>query len=854
MMSVSAMSGGQGNYYAGLAQEDYYLEGGEPPGLWMGEGAKRLGLSGKIDKKEFLELFDGRHNGEKLVQNADKENHRPGWDLTFSAPKTVSTAWSQADRETALEIQAAHLSAVEKAVQYLEQNALFTRRGKGGKELEFCEGVVATFEHGTSRAQDPQLHTHALLLNVGVREDGKTASLETSGIYIHKMAAGVLYRAELAYQLERRLGLFAELRAKDSCFDIQGVSNRLADTFSKRRHEIEEALSKKGVHSARAAEIAALDTRGVKGHIAREELFEKWQAAGKEHGWSREHLAALMQGPQPKHDRTTDLQASCLQAIEKITQQKAYFTERDVVRHVAEAAQTMGAGADAVLKQVKGHLENSREIVLIGTRFKEGVFSTKSMLQMEKDLMKLAKEGAGGRWNGVSDSVLNSVNKARPTMKMEQKEALRHITQKTGTVVSVIGMAGTGKTFMLDATREALEASGYRVIGAALAGKAAEGLQEGSGIKSSTIASLFKRLEKGYEKLDAKTVLVLDEAGMVGTRQMHELMTQTRKAGAKLVLMGDEKQLQPIEAGGPFGAISREIGTAKLTDIVRQREKWQRQAVKDFAAGEATKALTEFAKRGFVTVAKDREEARESLVTAWKKKGLEQPENNLIVAATNADAKALNRKIQELRLEKQGKEGPMTMIDGEKFFAGDRILFTRNSSAVGVKNGTLGTILSVNHNKVTVALDNGKKLSFSTESYGHAKLGYAVTTHKAQGATVENVFILTDESMQHRELTYVQASRAKNEARFFTTEVEAGEKLKELAASMQRSQEKLMALDFGKTRKAQAPEEEQKQKPDHDREIDPDLLAIQQLWQRTILQREQDRAAQEKHLYQEIER
>lgn len=885
MMSVASMSAGQGGYYAGLAQEDYYLKGGEPPGLWMGEGAKKLGLFGTVNKAQFLELFDGFKDGEKLVQNAGKENHRPGWDLTFSAPKTVSTAWSQADLETQLEIQAAHLTAVEKAIEYLEQNALWTRRGKGGVELESCQGVVATFEHGTSRAQDPQLHTHALLLNIGVREDGKTSTLETRAVFLAKMTAGALYRSELAYQLERRLGLFAEPRTKDTSFDLKGVSKELAETFSTRRKEILAALEAKGLTSSKAAEVAALDTRSVKGHISREELFEKCRAVGKEHGWSREELNALMKGPQKERAHGDDLKKACVQATDKITQQSAYFTARDLLRRVAEGSQTLATGAQAVQTAVAEHLKDHEQIVRIGHRHKEAVYSTREMVALEKDLMKMAKEGASGPWGRVSERTLEAINSERPTMKPEQWGALRHITQKTGSVCSVTGMAGTGKTFMLAAAREALEASGYRVLGAALAGKAAAGLQEGANIKSYTIARVLRDLNNpelsliGHSNpfwkapdwsplskvrlptidphrkgltLDEKTVLVIDEAGMVGTRQMHQLMTHVQKAGSKLVLVGDEKQLQPIDAGGPFGAISREIGTAKLTDIVRQREKWQRQAVKDFANGEATKGLEAYARRGFVSVATHQEAARKALLDAWQKKGLEAPEKNLIVAATNADAKALNQKIQALRLEKEGPaDRAKVRIDGQDFFGGDRILFTRNSQPIGVKNGTLGTILSVGH-KVTVTLDNGEKQTFSPKQYEHVKLGYAVTTHKAQGATVDNVFILTNEAMQDRQLTYVQASRARDNARFFTTEAEAGDKLKDLAATMARSHEKVLAIEFNKSqdRPTATPQPHHQpvlasQLPQEPHKLDHDLEAIIQ--QRSQRKQDREQAQEQTH-------
>lgn len=789
------MSGGQGAYYAGLAREDYYLAGGEPRGLWLGTGAGRVGLNGEVRNDEFLEIFDGFHRGERLVQNAGKENHRPGWDLTFSAPKSVSVAWSQADPEIALEIRAAQLSAVESAIGYLQENALWTRRGRGGVELERCSVVVAAFEHGTSRAQDPQLHTHALLLNVGVREDGGTGALETQSLYDHKMAAGAVYRAELARQLERRLGLVAE--REGSWFELRGVPEALVQEFSKRRREIEETLAEKGLKSARAAEFAALDTREMKAHIGRAELSERWRAVGKEHAWSTPELVALAQGQQPQRDYGPRLRDVCAQANQKLTEKNSYFRERELVRFVSEEAQTMAAGADAVLKQVKHHLETSPEIVRLGKRNGEVVFTTKEMLSLERQLMTDVRAGRDREWHRVSEDTLSGILQERPSIKDEQARALRHITQGSGSMASVTGMAGTGKTFLLEAAHAAWQREGRRVFGAALSGKAAQGLEEGTVIPSFTIAGLMKRLENGAESLDQNTVLVVDEAGMVGTRQMKRLVDACGRAQAKLVLVGDEKQLQAIEAGGAFASISRELGTATLSDIVRQREAWQRESVRGFAAGNARDALAAYAERGLVSVAADKRGAQTELLTAWEKSGLTNPKGNLILAATNLEATALNRRIQELRAREGFLKEAAVEIAAERFHEGDRMLFTRNSRALGVKNGTLATVAQVNVRlgQVTVELDNGELRQFSGRQYQHVRLGYAVTTHKAQGMTAENVFILTSETMQDRELSYVQASRGRGETRFFTTETEAGEALAHLARRMANARQKELALE-----------------------------------------------------------
>lgn len=795
MLSIGSMSGGQGNYYAGLAREDYYTNGGEPPGTWFGKGAEKLGLSGQVKTEEFLEVFSGFKDGERLVQSAGKDNHRPGWDLTFSAPKSVSTAWSQAGKETGLEIRASHLSAVEKALEYVQDNAAWTRRGKAGCELERCDVVFASFEHGTSRAQDPQLHSHALLLNIAVREDGSTGTLETKAVYDLKMAAGAIYRAELTRQLQQRLGF--EFEREKSWFEVKGVSKELAEEFSKRRREIEEALASKGFSSSRAAEIAAFETRGKKAHVGREELFRQWRAVGKEMGWSEEQLSEITKEHQPARDLGRGMKAVAAEAVAQITGQNSYFTERELVRRTAEESQTIGAGADAVIKAAKDLLADSKEIVRLGMRFNEPIYTTKEMLEVEKSLLKKVQEANERKWFSVKDDVLKNVQSGL-TLSEEQAHALKTITRDSASIAAVVGIAGSGKTTLLKAAREAWEQSGFEVQGTSLGGKAARGLQEEAGIKSTTIAKILIDLGRGVRRFDEKTILVVDEAGMVGTRQMNSLVEAVTKDGAKLVLVGDPRQLQPIDAGGPFASIAERVKTATLTHIIRQREDWQKETVRDFSEGKSRAALAEYAKRGLVHVEKDRDGARKELLSLWKEEGTERPNKNLIVTATNLDAHALNREAQRLRAEGNFLRGDAAEVGGTKFYSGDRVLFTKRSVAMGVENGSLGTVKDVSKHlgKLTVTMDSGEEKTFSTKNYDSLKLGYAVTTHKGQGMTAENVFILTSETgMQDRELSYVQASRARGVTRFFATEAECGDNLSQLAKKMERSHRKELAVD-----------------------------------------------------------
>jgi conjugative relaxase-like TrwC/TraI family protein len=263
-------------YYSSLATEDYYLDGGEPPGVWLGSGAEALGLSGKVDHEEFHHLFQGYSpDGTKaLVKNAGTEGYiiidkngqectvyrKPGWDFTFSAPKSVSVAWSVSEYHVRHSIEQAHTNAIQKAMSYVEGVASFTRTGEGGQKLEQAGLVIAAFEHGTSRKQDPQLHTHAVVLNVSTRAEGGTGALVSYPFYTHKMATGALYRAFLAEGLER-IGF--QIERDNSSFAIRGIPEALVEEQSKRRQDILSRLEELGLKSPKAAAIAAVDTREV---------------------------------------------------------------------------------------------------------------------------------------------------------------------------------------------------------------------------------------------------------------------------------------------------------------------------------------------------------------------------------------------------------------------------------------------------------------------------------------------------------------------------------------------------------------------------------------------------------------
>ena len=448
-------------------------------------------------------------------------------------------------------------------------------------------------------------------------------------------------------------------------------------------------------------------------------------------------------------------------ALDAITHSQATFTTRDLAKFVHRHSDDKDQ-FDRVMAAVRG----SPELVTLGKDGRgEQRFTSREMLgtelRLEQETDRIAGRIEHGLPTAASDRVMANAARNGLHLGPEQESALRHVVQGRDLGV-IVGYAGTGKSTTLGLAREAWEQAGYHVHGAALSGIAAENLENGSGISSRTLASLERQWAQGRDLLTNRDVLVIDEAGMIGTRQMERIVREAEKRGAKLVLAGDPEQLQAIEAGAAFRSITERYGHVEITDILRQREDWQRDATRQLATGRTAEAIHAYAERGAVHVVETREAARAGLVERWNRDRVATPDaSRIILAHINDDVRSLNE-LARHRLRDVGALGADVEVEtlrGQRSFAaGDRVMFLRNERGLGVKNGSLGRVDSITAARMAVMLDDGRAVAFDIKDYAHIDHGYAATVHKAQGMTVDRVHILATPGLDHH-AAYVALSR-----------------------------------------------------------------------------------------------
>ena len=490
------------------------------------------------------------------------------------------------------------------------------------------------------------------------------------------------------------------------------------------------------------------------------------------------------------------------QVLTLITGEKSVFDRRDVARTLHryindDVQEFQSAFAKVMASPALVELQPERADPATG-EIELARYSTREMVDIESAMAEQAVRMAHARSHGVDrhhvdralerqDAAIQaSAGDSSARLSDEQRRAIEHITGPER-IAAVVGYAGAGKSTMLAAAREAWEAEGYTVHGAALSGKAAEGLEESSGIQSRTLASWSRGWENDRGTLGRGDVFVIDEAGMVGSRQLARFVGEAEARGAKIVLVGDHEQLQAIGAGAPFRAIAEEIGHAELSEIRRQRVDWQREASVDFATHRTAEGLAAYQEHGNISFAETGEDARGEIVRDYLADRDERPEGSRVAMAhRRADVRAVNDEIRSALQERgelaKGEDaGELTFQtnDGKRSFApGDRIVFLENNRDLGVKNGMLGTVEAVEPGRLTARLDgaarsweDARSVSISTNDYQAIDHGYATTIHKNQGATVDRAYVMASGTMD-RHLTYVAMTRHRDGVQLYAAQDE----------------------------------------------------------------------------------
>ena len=908
MLSIGALSSAaQGaSYY----ERDGYYAKDDPEhrdaSAWAGKGAEELGLKGPVNADTFRAVLEGRvpDGSDTRLGRRGKDGsieHRPGRDLTFSAPKSVSiAALVGGDRR----IVEAHDRAVAATLAWVERNAAETRMkdpetGKmarvGGQKI-----VAATFRHDTSRNLDPQLHTHAVLANMVKGENGKWRSMSNEGLYARQKLIGMLYRNELAASLSR-LGYAVEKSHADGRFEIAGVSRETVEAFSTRRAQIEAAMNERGLGATgdnpRLAERAALMTRAGKRDIDRGELRGVWQRQAADLGLDARGLVADAMdragGPEVRPAAVIENAAggdgitgrssnepepppspaapAVAWAMAHLSEREAVFSRSDLL--AAALAHGPGKATIGEAEREVAALEKAGALHAVNLPGAEDSLATEKTVGEEREAIASMLEGQG-RGEALMRGWIVQGRLSRGPLTAGQKDAVKLILSAKDRVVGVQGYAGTGKTTMLNRARALAEKKEWRMIGLAPSASAAQTLASEAGIEAETLQRFLARnagvaegrlTEEGARAMRAafeKTILVVDEGSLASTVQARDLLKIANEIRIpRVVLVGDAKQLDAVDAGKPFAQLQAAgMQTTTMDEIVRQRDPLLKEAVEASLKGDIE---TAFQKLGDNVAEVKPDNIAGAVAARWLALSPEARENTGIMAPshdlrqainaivrdnlaregrihgpavqadrlvskgyTNAekalagnyavgDVVVFHRPYKRLGVEKGserrvagvdhkarevilegGEDGSVRWKPGEiagrkggsevyraepiDLRAGDRVRWTRNHDGLGIVNSASAAVEAVARNRVTFALEDGRKLELGRHDpqLRHLDHAWASTVHAFQGRTVDNVIAAMQ--ARHKHITtqksfYVEISRARDRAELVT---DSAEKLK----------------------------------------------------------------------------
>jgi conjugative relaxase-like TrwC/TraI family protein len=780
MLSIGKLGAGQERYYldkVAEGAEDYYSGEGEAKGQWKGDAARELGLEGAVAPDQLPAMLTGHSpaSGERLgLRAVGGRGAVPGFDLTFSVPKSASLLWALGDREASAAVTAALDRSVDAALGYLEREACLTRRGADAEMVRGQGFLAAAYRHRTSRAGDPQLHVHTLIANATRGADGKWTRLHHPTIYHHAKTAGYLFEAHFRFELTQALGVRWQ-EARNGIAEIEGFEDAHLREFSTRRKEILKATGPDA--SARSRQVATLATRsGKEEGVTLPTLRERWQAKAEEIGLSDWMLAGVI----GREEGPTWLLA--FEQIESaITAHASHFDRRDVVQAVAAAFQ--GGAPVGDVEAVADSFLAHPDVLAIGQRPTGERFTSRRIWELEKRALATAESMAGQGGRAVAgELVAHRMIGARPALKRDQHEMVRRLLTSGSGIDVVIGEAGTGKTYATLAAAEGWTQAGIAVRAAAPTWRAAGVLRQ-EGLEATSVARLLAEIDRaarsGRPALPDNSVLIVDEAGMVDSATLARFIHHAEESSAKLVLIGDPEQLGEIEAGGLFRALADRSEPIVLDEVIRHRHDLDREAAKRIRAGEGREALALYRTEDRLTIALDAEARRELMVADWWQ-SYSKGEDALMIAKRNAEVGELNRLARVVMKEGGRLAGPEIVVGEEPFAVDDQIITRINDHSQRIYNRERWRISELRAESGTLVLDGidtARRVCVDSVYLGRIRErdegpaiehAYAATTYQAQGSTVDRAFVAADPSMDKQEL-YVASSRSRDETWLYVT-------------------------------------------------------------------------------------
>ncbi|KXI26784.1 MobF family relaxase [Paraglaciecola hydrolytica] len=777
MVSLSAINNIE--YYKNIDDENYYLSDALL-GVCHGKLKDHFKLANGIDHTSFENILTAKHpkTGSKLF-DANQNIKRAGWDLTFSAPKSVSLQWASSNEMERKQIENAQTEAVKSTIDYIERYIAGVKRGKNGEKKESSKAILAVIvNHFVSRELEPQIHSHTVIPNVTLAEDGKLMAIDSRKFYTNQKVIGAIYRSQLAKNL---LDLGIELEKDGESFRLQNIPRELESQFSTRTQQIKRELKNRGVKTSASnqGDLIKLATRKIKKSVSLSELLPIWQEkitnAQIHINSAVEPVIDWQKRPSPLKRLIENFSSFTRQQLEYEILVDEVFSKKNIID----------------LKRTINTKFASNEIVKLAQREYQSQYTSRKVLQAESQLIQHI-ESINSEANHafdkdeLSEALLKFEGETGFKVTVEQHAALKSACLKNDFSI-VQGSAGAGKSTVMRVVQLLSEASGKTVIGATILKKAAQNLSEETGIQSFTIAKIQHLLDKNKAWLDNVDILVIDEAGQVPSMTLLDLAVAARKSKTKLILTGEDKQLDAISHGGALAFLSEKFGCSRIETIQRQSNMEERQVVLQLREGEAKKAFGYLNKQNRLDFRENAEKAKEALVAdAMSYSDNNKDKDFIILAAKWTQVNNLSSLVRKHFKSKgliKGDEYTCSCAISDKVFElsfseGDLVRFSKNDYQLGVVNGSKGTINKIIKKEsgelvFNITLSCGRELTFNTRKYsdehGNVNLGYAYasTVYSSQGLTINgDSFVLWDASM-HRAMTYVAGSRHKEHSHWY---------------------------------------------------------------------------------------